>query len=322
MGFHIVQQDITKMKVDAIVNAANEGLRQGGGVCGAIFQAAGVRELTAACAQIGSCVTGEAVVTDGFALDAKYIIHTVGPIWSGGLNGERELLSSCYSNSLRLAQQLGCESIAFPLISSGIYRYPKREALDVAKSAIQQFCDENEMEVYLTVFDKEVVEISEQLFQEVENYLLTYERPQFARTMAEEMYLPLDVKSNAVFELNDLELLELDESFQQKLFRFIDSKGYTDAEVYKRANISRKHFSKIRSNEDYQPTKKTVVALAIAMHLSIEETDELLEAAGFALSSSKRFDLIIRYFIEKRMYDIFEINEVLFKFEQPLLGQV
>ena len=321
MGFYIVQQDITKMKVDAIVNAANEGLQQGGGVCGAIYYAAGAMELTEACMKIGGCPTGKAVATSGFKLDAKHIIHTVGPVWRGGVNGEEELLSSCYTNSLHLALNLGCESIAFPLISSGIYRYPKREALNVATVAIQRFLEDHEMEIYLTIFDREVVEISEQLYQDIKKYFLEHEES-FPRTMLEERFLSEAYQLSSTVEMQEFEFLQLDETFQQKLFRLIDQKGLADTEVYKRANISRKHFSKIRSSKDYQPTKKTVVALAIALQLSIEETDELLEAAGFALSNSKRFDLIIRYFIEKSNYNLFEINEVLFKFEEPLLGQI
>lgn len=322
MGFHIVQQDITKMKVDAIVNAANEGLLQGGGVCGAIFHAAGAKELTDACAQIGGCPTGQAVATDSFKLDAKYIIHTVGPVWNGGNYMERELLESCYEKSLKLALELGCESIAFPLISSGIYRYPKREALNVATKAIQTFLEAHEMEVYLTIFDREVVEISESLYEAIENYLIENEQFEFPRTLQEERFLVTGARLSPSFEIDEFEMLELDETFQQKLFRFIDERQLADPEVYKRANMSRKHFSKIRSSKDYQPTKKTVVALAIALQLSIDETDELLEAASFALSNSKRFDLIVRYFIEKNQYDLFTINEVLFKFEEPLLGQI
>lgn len=231
-------------------------------------------------------------------------------------------MSSCYTKSLHLALQLNCESIAFPLISAGIYRYPKREALNVATKSIQAFLQQHDMEVYLTIFDREVVEISEQLYEDIENYLIAYQQVEFPRTMQEEPILTAESQLRPTFELHALEFLELDETFQQKLFRFIAQRALTDTEVYKRANMSRKHFSKIRSSVHYQPTKKTVVALAIALKLTIEETDELLEAAGFALSSSKRFDLIIRYFIENNQYDLFTINEVLFKYEEPLLGQV
>lgn len=327
MGLHIVHQDITKMSVDIIVNAANNGLVQGGGVCGAIFRAAGSEKLEQACSAIGSCETGQAVSTPAFALDAQYIIHTVGPIWRNGEANEKELLISCYENSLALALSLNCKSIAFPLISSGIYGYPKRQALEVARNTIEAFLQKHEIDVYLTVYDRESVEIGEQLFINIKKYLELHEEVvQLKRTFAEQNYLEATVVESKTEHLiplaEEFEKIALAESFQQKLFRFIDERGYTDPEVYKRANISRKHFSKIRNTPNYQPTKKTVVALAIALHLNLDDTDELLEAAGFALSSSQRFDLIIRYFIEREIYNIFEINEVLFTFEQPLLGQL
>jgi len=166
MPFSIVQNDITKMQVDAIVNAANTSLKMGGGVCGAIFKAAGPEQLQAACDAIGGCRTGEAVITPGFKLPAKYIIHTPGPVWRGGKEGEEELLRNCYLKSLKLAEQHGCKSVAFPLISAGIYGYPKEEALCVAASAIRDFLSESEsdMDVYLVVFDRGTIELTKKLF--------------------------------------------------------------------------------------------------------------------------------------------------------------
>ncbi|NLM46756.1 MAG: macro domain-containing protein [Firmicutes bacterium] len=154
MPLHIVQNDITKMQVDAIVNAANTALKMGGGVCGAIFRAAGAEQMQAACDAIGGCRTGEAVITPGFRLPAKYVIHTPGPVWQGGNKGEEELLRSCYLSSLELAQKHGCQSVAFPLISAGIYGYPKDQAMEVATTAIEDFLRENnsEMDVYLVLF--------------------------------------------------------------------------------------------------------------------------------------------------------------------------
>ncbi|MGI5901582.1 MAG: macro domain-containing protein [Desulfitobacteriia bacterium] len=160
MPFTIVHKDITKMEVDAIVNAANTSLKMGGGVCGAIFKAAGAKELQAECDTIGSCETGQAVITKGYNLPAKYIIHTPGPVWQGGQKGEEMLLRNCYLNSLALADQHGCKSIAFPLISSGIFGYPVEEALRVARSAIQDFLREKEMDVYLAVVDKRILEMA------------------------------------------------------------------------------------------------------------------------------------------------------------------
>ena len=164
MPLKIVQNDITKMEVDAIVNAANTSLKMGGGVCGAIFRAAGAGELQKACDEIGGCNTGEAVITDGFRLKAKYIIHTAGPIWQGGGHGEADLLHDCYINSLKLAKDHGCKSIAFPLISSGIYGYPKKEALEIAVSSILSFLRDTDMQVYLVIFDQDTFELSKTMF--------------------------------------------------------------------------------------------------------------------------------------------------------------
>lgn len=163
MPFTIIRNDITKLSVDAIVNAANTNLAQGGGVCGAIFKAAGVADLQAACDKLAPIKTGEAVITPGFALPAKHVIHTAGPVYKDGKQGEAELLRSCYLNSLALAAEAGCKSIAFPLISSGIYGYPKEDALRIATSAIHDFLVEHEMDIYLAVFDKAAFAISEQM---------------------------------------------------------------------------------------------------------------------------------------------------------------
>ena len=157
MPLTIIQNDITKLSVDAIVNAANTSLQMGGGVCGAIFNAAGAGKLQAACDELAPIKTGEAVITDGFDLPAKFIIHTAGPVYDDGKHGEEELLRSCYINSLRLAVENDCQSIAFPLISSGIYGYPKAEALDVATTAIRDFINEHDINVSLVVFDKSLL---------------------------------------------------------------------------------------------------------------------------------------------------------------------
>lgn len=335
MPFTIVRQDITKMKVDAIVNAANTELLMGGGVCGAIFNAAGAKELQDACDRIAPIQTGQAVITPGFKLPAKYVIHAAGPVYDHtNKKQSADLLSSAYINSLRIAIQNGCESIAFPLISSGIYGYPKAEALQVATAAITDFIAENDIDVYLAVFDKTTFIVSEQLMSKVasyidENYidthelgrrkLLDVEKQSLAEANAPAFAsLPQAMESSA----NSLEDLvdNLDEPFSDTLLKLIDRKGKTDVEVYKRANIDRKLFSKIRSIKGYTPKKPTILALAIALELSLDETDDLLERAGYALSHASKFDVIVEYFIVSEKYNIFEINEVLFKFDQPLLG--
>lgn len=327
MPFTIVRQDITKMKVDAIVNAANTDLAMGGGVCGAIFNAVGVSDLQTACDKLAPIKTGDAVITPGFKLPAKFIVHTAGPVYRGGKSGEEEQLRSCYLNALERAVENKCKSIAFPLISSGIYGYPKEEALRVATGAIQDFLGEHELDVYLAVFDKAAFAVSEKLLGEVESYIDEH--------YVAEHGLPrrklLDAEREALEEadlmqapivgagIDDL-VGSLDEPFSETLLRLIDAKGKTDVEVYKRANLDRKLFSKIRSNKGYMPSKRTAIALAVALELSLDETDDLLERAGYALSHSQKFDVIVEYFIVSGKCDIFEINEVLFKYDQPLLG--
>lgn len=338
MPFIIVRQDIIHMGVDAIVNAANTDLRAGGGVCGAIFNAAGKDELRAACKKLAPIQTGEAVVTPGFGLHAKYIIHTAGPIYRDGNHGEEAALRACYINSLKRAAEHGCESVAFPLISSGIYGYPKADALRVANSAILEFLAEHEITVYLAVFDKAAFTLSETMLGEVESFIDQHyvDARSFAdrgRRVFEDEH---DVEEYYIITSNNLmsdyqafnshsEGLEglvknLDEPFSVTLLRLIDAKGLTDAQVYKRANLDRKLFSKIRTVKEYTPSKKTAIAFALALELTLGETTDLLKRAGYALSHSSKFDVIIEYFIRCEMYDIFAINEVLFRYDQPLLG--
>ena len=342
MPFTIVRQDITKMKVDAIVNAANTDLQMGGGVCGAIFKAAGAAQLQAACDKLAPIKTGEAVITPGFNLPAKFVIHAAGPVyrhWNKEQNEQH--LRNAYINSLKRAVENKCESIAFPLISSGIYGYPKDEALQVAVSVIQDFLDDHDIDVTLVVFDKSAFTVSRELIGAVESYidehyidkhqikrrqLLDVEREaleeadegisKYNEPLFEEMLAP---SVGAPAPLDDL-VGNLDEPFSQMLMRLIDAKEMTDVGVYKRANLDRKLFSKIRSNKGYMPSKRTAIALAVALELSLDETDDLLERAGYALSHAVKFDVIVEYFITNGKYDVFEINEVLFEYDQPLLG--
>ncbi len=340
MPFSIIRNDITKMRVDAIVNAANTSLQMGGGVCGAIFRAAGEHKLQEACNQLAPINTGEVVITPGFALPAKYIIHAAGPVFDHNNVGQSErLLREAYTNSLIYATENRCESIAFPLISSGIYGYPKIEALRIAVSSIRDFLSNHEMDISLVVFDKASFTVSEDLIGEVASYidehyvdehfvsrrgLLNIEREvlhedrSIAGIPDQQKYTQIQpsIVPAPIEELID----NLDEPFSQTLLRLIDAKDKTDVEVYKRANIDRKLFSKIRAGNGYMPSKRTAIAFAIALELSLKETNDLLRRAGYALSRSSLFDVIIEYFIGNRKYDVFEINEVLFSYDQALLG--
>ncbi|MED4454969.1 macro domain-containing protein [Metabacillus fastidiosus] len=330
MPLEIIRNDITKMNVDVIVNAANPNLKIGGGVCGAIFHAAGARELQETCDKIGGCKVGEAVITDGFKLNAKFIIHTPGPVWQGGTKAEASLLKASYYHSLELAKQYQCESIAFPLISTGIYGYPKEEALEIAVSAISSFLLQSDMLVYLVVFDKKAFGLSKKLFTSIRQYIDEYyveeAESTFKRRQREKHYImeqlqEIEIVRKGIESDSLTELLnDLDESFSELLLRLIDEKEMTDVETYKRANIDRRLFSKIRNETDYTPKKKTAIAFAIALKLNLEETSELLTAAGYALSHSSKFDVIIEFFIQQSNYNIHEINEALFAFDQPLLG--
>ncbi|MBQ8002684.1 MAG: macro domain-containing protein [Clostridia bacterium] len=315
MPFSIIRADITMLSVDAIVNAANNNLTHGGGVCGAILSAAGAEKLQNACNAIGYCATGQAVITPGFNLSAKHIIHTVGPIYGVDSDAEK-LLYSCYKASLELAKENELNSIAFPVISSGIYGYPKAEALRVAQSAIKDFLTNNDMSVTLVVYDKTTFTISEELFESIQTYISE-------KMIVADYRMDSDVCYSAKLNtaVPSIEQLFEDEyeTFSQMLFRLIDEKGYTDVEVYKRANIDRKLFSKMRK-KDYTPKKSTVMALIIALRLNMCEAKEFLGEAGFAFSHSSKSDIIIQYFIENKNYDIYKINEALFSFDQPLLG--
>lgn len=401
MPLKIIRNDITKIQCDAIVNAANSSLLGGGGVDGAIHRTAG-RELLRECLKLGGCKTGQAKVTGAYKLPCRYVIHTVGPRWRGGRNGEKELLESCYRESLRLALEYKCESVAFPLIASGVYGYPKDQALRVAIDMISGFLLEHDMLVYLVIYDKVAYQISEKLFTDIASYIddkyvearFDIRRPQYnygesavlpssgsdwhelplqpvaaedrsakrasavgeaskktteadgtkkaAADKAEKppqhifnetvidrtrvLFAPQAAprKANSLWEAEDLKLDELmnqiDESFSQMLLRIIDEKGMTDAECYKKANIDRKLFSKIRNDVNYKPSKTTAIAFAIALELSLAETKDMLMKAGYALSHSNKFDIIIEYFISKHNYNVFEINEALFAFDQSLLG--
>lgn len=330
MPLQIVRNDITKMRVDAIVNAANETLLGGSGVDGAIHQAAGP-ELLAECRTLHGCKTGQAKITKGYHLPAKFVIHTVGPVWEGGSYGERDLLVSAYRSSLELALEHRCETVAFPLISSGMFGYPKDQALKVAVDTIGDFLLLHDMTVYLVIFDKAAYTIGGKLFSDIAAYIDDRyvdehtnsdeeRRRRRFRVLASAPLPEAEAAPAAVSGSLDEALELLDESFSQMLLRKIDEAGLTDAECYKRANVDRRLFSKIRSDIHYKPSKPTAMAFAVALELPLEEAREMLQKAGFAFSHASKFDIIVEYFIAHRNYNIFEINEALFAFDQSLLG--
>jgi len=338
MPLQIIREDITVIECDAIVNPTDEYFSAEGGVDAAIHAAAG-EELRQACERIGHCNVGDAVITDAYLLPSKYVIHTVGPIWQGGDFNEKKLLESCYEKSLAIAKEKKCETIAFPLISSGTYGYPKDKVLRIAAKVIGDFLADNDMNVFIVVFDKEAYSISEKLFSAVtsfinDNYVEKKKATERRQPKASEYrrlfpreFFPCERKERSkscecaseIKSLADM-LDSLDESFAQMLFRLIDKKGMTDVECYKKANVDKKTFSKIKCNKNYRPSKVTAISFAIALELDIEETDALLRTVGFTLSRSNKFDVIIEFFITNRIYDIYEINETLFKFDQVLLG--
>lgn len=403
MPLLFVKGDITKIKADAIVNAANNSLLGGGGVDGAIHRAAGP-ELLAECRTLHGCETGEAKITGAYRLPCKYVIHTVGPVYRGGKNGEPELLRSCYIKSLELAAEKQCESVAFPAISTGVYGYPKEEAAEIAASAAREFLETHDMTVLFVYYNgaetsgrRELAEYIRRHWYEPAKYNVysLSEETEDAEYVAEaetgeteaaeeedlseaKIQAPLPAGhsepnakaarknaaglfkrrkktcdsvaaecDSAVFDKASkrreafagaayCQAMQaaaakpmgahpdfrgmLDESFSQMLLRKIDESGMSDSECYHRANIDRKLFSKIRSDALYRPSKPTAIAFAVALRLPPDEAEEMLKKAGYAFSQSSLFDVIIRFFIEQKEYDILKINEELFRYDQPLLG--
>ena len=349
MPLKIIRQDITKIECDAIVNPSNSNLWPGGGVDAAIHEAAGP-ELFELCQTLGGCKVGEAKITPGFRLPAKYVIHTVGPEWNGGTSDEQELLRSSYKQSMELAIQHGCESVAFPLISSGLHGFPKDRVLRIAVDTIGEYLLDNEIDVFVLVYDKTAYSISQELFHDVTSYvdnfyvemhfdmfdgfreeknnsqLIKKKRNYLQRIEdAKSSHSPMGYAASCSMQRlpRDLDgmLKSMDKSFAETLFYYIDKKGISDVECYKRSNVGKKTFSKIKCNNSYRPSKLTAVSFAIGLHLSMKETAHLLSTAGMCLSRSDKFDVIIEYFITTGKYEtIFDVNEVLYQFDQPLLG--
>lgn len=344
MPFEIVRNDITHMCVDAIVNSANPRPVVGLGTDSSIHKKAGP-ELLAARQKIGPIPMGQAAITPAFHLNAKYVIHTVGPVWDGGSYGEETLLRSCYDQSLKLALAYGCQSIAFPLIATNNYGFPKDKALQIAISAFSEFLLEQEMMIYLVVFDRSAYRLSEKLFHSIASYIddhyvdvwkdavyggeQAYRQQASSRRRDIELFRKRSVQEDTLpcapmpmpmaASLPDF-LKQADAGFTETLLTLIDKTGKKDSQIYKKACLSKQHFSKIRNNPDYKPSKATAIALALALELDLEATKDLIGRAGYALSNSSKFDLIIRYFIEQKNYNVVEINMALYEFDQSLLG--
>lgn len=330
MPFFIIRDDITKMNLDIIVNSAHPTPEVGGGVDYAINFAAG-EDLIIARKKIGIISAGQAFATPAYKLNAKHVIHTVGPVWNGGTMNEEELLRSCYKNSLELARSLDCYSIAFPLISGGIFGYPIREAIQIASEEIKKFLSEHDMDIYLVIFNTTKIRLSNLSKDSIKQFIRSSE----IYTSYNNIDLGIQQKENKNsinkkkksginnsidFEYLPNNIIDPQESFAELLFRIIDEKGFKDSEVYKKANLDRRLFSKIRSNIKYQPSKPTAIALAIALKLDMNDTLDLIGRAGFTLSPATEFDIIIAYCISNNIYDIYDINEVLFDYKLPLLG--
>lgn len=320
MPFCIIRNDITKVTADAIVNTANPQARIGGGTDSAIYQAAGADALLAERRKLGDIPVGQAAATSAFGLRAKYIIHTVGPVWQGGMHGEEAALRSCYEQSLHLAHKLGCESVAFPLISTGVYNFPRDKAMRIATAAIYDFLMEQEMLVELVVFDRSAYELSGRLFPNVqsyidEQYVSDQTEQEYHRRMREERRARIASAPTLSGALHCTQ-----STFQEYLLELIRQRDLKNSDVYHGANLSKQHFSKMLSNKNYKPTKNTVCALALALHLDRAGADALLAKAGLLLTDNSRFDLAVRYFLDNQMYNIVEDNIALYENGLELLG--
>ncbi len=336
MPLQIIRQDITKIKVDAIVNPTNEEMIGYSGI-DHMLHTLGGELLEEECRKAAPLPLGKAKLTGAYNIPAKYIIHTAGPLYKDGKSGESEILRSCYIESLSLAIDNGCETVALPLISSGEYGYPKDQVLKFAVRAITEFLFENELTVFLCVYDRDSYSFSSKLFSDIKEFI----NDEYVRERGE--YLSRSISPNILYQrrcrstpaflkeeesrlgVDDKESLReyiknIDKSFSEMLFDLIDKRGISDVECYKRANVDKRTFSKIKSNKNYRPSKQTVIAFAISLKLDTEETLALLKTVGFTLSGSCVFDRIICFFIKNKNYDIFEINEALFEFDQVLLG--
>ncbi len=342
MPLIITCNDIAKMNVDAVVIAAN--VSSGGGADSAVHRTAG-HGFYSKYRPLRKRKAGKSQITGSYGLHCKYVIHTICPIWRYGNSAEREALYSCYRTSLASAKRYGCETVAFPLIVPKAADFPMEQALRMATDAITRFLKHSDITVYLVIYDRSAYRIDAGLLSDVSEYidghymdmqlefeLLSHEASLFSCDSINAGAPIIDdiadsepclyKRAAPVTRSRELEelLAYLDEGFSETLLKLIDRSGKKDSEIYKRANVDRKLFSKIRNNPNYKPSKPTAIAFAIALELDLDETRDFIARAGYALSNSSKFDIIIEYFIEHKLYDIFMINETLFAFDQSLLG--
>lgn len=350
MAFRIIRNDITKVTTDAIVNTANPEVAIGGGVDSAIYEAAGAEKLLQARKEIGRLEIGEVAITPAFDLDAKYIIHSSGPYWIDGSHHEAELLRQCYDKSLELAHEHGCESIAFPLMATGTYGFPKELGLQIALEAFNAFLLQHEMEIVLVVFGETAYKLSGQIFEDVRAYV---DNIYVAKRLQQEYHresvvlrdearpheapsAPIRVEANRSCSSSFLaarpnHIVRRDDegeedfhiqndigTFGDYLQQMINKKGMKNSEVYIAANLTKQYFSKLINNK-VAPSKTKILSLAIALHLNMDETVDFLRMSGYALSPFSEVDRIFEYFIRNKIYDIYRIDIMLFDCGLPTL---
>lgn len=324
MPFQIIRNDITKVKADAIVNTANPNVAVGDGVDYAIYKAAGREKLLEARKKIGLLMPGEVAITEAFDLEAKYIIHASGPWWQGGEEGEALLLKHCFDNSLQLAWENGCRSIAFPLLATGTYGFPKKLAIEIAVHSFRIFLQEHDMEIMLVVFGNEAVNISGELVDEVRSFVDDHyvkealsEEYRRDRLYLEECQVCASVfksvEAEPTVSLDDALKSIYTESFEKYLQKLINKKGLKNSQVYAAANISKQYFSKLLKGK-VKPSKEKVLALAIGLNLNLDEAVDFLRIAGYALSPISQTDTIVEYFIRNKDYNVLKIDIVLFDY--------
>ena len=318
MALIIVRNDITKMKVDAIVNPTNRHLNPGfyDGSVDAIIHELGGPELIDALEKIGTCEPGSAVITPSFGIKTcKYIIHCVSPVYRGGYNGEYERLENCYRTVLSLALEKKCKSIAFPAIGTGTNRFPKAEAYSIATTTIRNFllASDTDIKVYLVLHNRELAEISRKVDGEINDYISkTYPNLQKKQAIqTEKPEVPAKAKEDYAGQ---------DKPFAYMCEWWMDQKGIPIGEFYSRANILKATFSRLRTNSQIVPKKNTALACAIGLKLDYDQTQDLLKRAGMILTGYYETDVIVEYFIRKKDYDIDAINSELASKNLPTLG--